>query len=355
MNEYFVSWWNLENLFSIENDPQRHEWLERYLDRELSGWDADVLATKIAQLASVIRRMNDGRGPDLLGVCEVENEAVLLQLIDAIALPERDYRIIHHNSGDKRGIDVAFIYDGHRFQTRSSEVFHHIIQKRTATRDLLQVNFYTRPQGNLLICIGNHWPARTGGVLESEPYRMLAGETLAYWMTRIHQIHADRDVAAGRADTAAAAVSPPVLVMGDFNDEPFNRSLTDYALARRLERKVRSQRSRNPYLLNLMWPLMGSRHLTHMYGGQPSMLDQFLVNRGLLDEKSPIELARIMMAGQNVPYVGIIKFADMVLETGSNRGGPKRFGRPARNFDPTGFSDHLPIAIKILEKTEFTA
>ena len=352
MNEYFVAWWNVENLFSVEDDPSRHEWLERYLGKELAGWDDGVLATKVDQLASVITRMNDGRGPDLLGVCEVENEAVLQQLVDAIHLPGRSYRVIHHDSGDKRGIDVAFIYDGRRFKTKSREVFHHIIQKRTATRDLFQVNFYTKPMGNLLICIGNHWPARSGGVLESEPYRMLAGETLSYWMTRIHQIFAENAVNEGLVESESKAIPPPVLVMGDFNDEPFNRSLSTYALAERLERKVRSRRSRNPYLLNLMWPLMGAGHLTYMYSGEPHMLDQFLVNRGMLDRDSPIELARIKMAGRRVPYVGIIKFPDMMIESGTNRGGPRRFGRPARHFDPTGFSDHFPIAIKIREKTD---
>lgn len=352
MNEYFIAWWNVENLFSIENDPNRHPWLDRYLGRELAGWDADVLQQKISQLASVITRMNDGLGPDLLGVCEVENEAVLNQLVDRISLPGRSYRVIHHDSGDKRGIDVAFIYDSKRFRTRASEVFHHIIQKRTATRDLCQVNFYTRPRGNLLICIGNHWPARTGGVLESEPYRMLAGETLSYWMTRIHQIFAEQAVAAGRAESESKSVPPPVLVMGDFNDEPFNRALTHYALAQRIERKVKSRRSKNPYLLNLMWPLMGSGHVSYMYEGQPHMLDQILVNRGLLDRDSPLELSRIQLAGRPVPHVGIVKFEDMQIQSGSNRNGPKRFGRPARHFDPEGYSDHFPVAIKIREKHE---
>ena len=141
MNKYFVAWWNVENLFSIENDPNRHAWLERYLGGELAGWDAAVLAMKIAQLSSVITRMNEGQGPDLLGVCEIENKEVLEQLVAAIDLPHRKYRVVHHNTDDKRGIDVACIYDSKRLKTKTSEVFHHIIQKRTATRDLLQVNF----------------------------------------------------------------------------------------------------------------------------------------------------------------------------------------------------------------------
>lgn len=353
MNEYFVAWWNVENLFARVDDPDRHPWLQRYLGRELAGWTDELLNRKLEQLGSVIRRMNDGQGPDLLGVCEVENEAVLRRLLEAVDLPHRQYDVVHHNSGDKRGIDVAFIFDSQRFAIDPNEIFHHIIQKRTATRDLLQVNFYTKPENNLLICIGNHWPSRVGGMLESEPYRMLAGETLSYWMTRIHEIFAERYVEQGKASSISEAVPPPVLVMGDFNDEPFNRALTHYALGERVERKVKSRRSRNPYLLNLMWPLMGSGHRTHVFDGNPNMLDQFLVNRGMLDADSPIELARITISGQHVPYVGIVKFEDMITGSGSDAGTPRRFGRPAKpsQFDPDGFSDHFPIAIKVLERT----
>lgn len=349
MSEYFIAWWNLENLFA-EVDHDRHPWLQRYLGHELAGWDREILDRKVTQLASVIRRMNDGRGPDLMGVCEVENESVLRRLLAAIDLPDRQYDVVHHNSPDKRGIDVAFIYDRTRFSIRPDEVFHHVIQKRTATRDLLQVNFYTRPQNNLLICIGNHWPARIGGTLDSEPYRMLAAETLSYWMTRIQDIFAERAVAQGRADSRSSAVPPPVLVMGDFNDEPLNRALTHYALAERVERKVKSRRSRKPYLLNLMWPLMGSGQMTYVFDGTPHILDQFLVNRGMLDAESPLELARVRVSGEEVPYVGIVKFED-TTESGNPRG-PKRFGRPAKpsQFDPDGYSDHFPIAMKLIEK-----
>ena len=353
MNEYFLAWWNLENLFSIENDPDRHEWLEKYLGRELDGWTASILEAKIQQLASVILRMNEGQGPDLLGVCEVENRAVLDQLVESIHIPGRAYRVVHHDSDDKRGIDVAFIYDSKRLKTKAGETFHHVIQKRTATRDLLQVNFYTKPLGNLLICVGNHWPARTCGVLESEPYRMLAGETLSYWMSRIHEIFADRDVEAGVVEKASRAIPPAVVVMGDFNDEPYNRSLTEYALAERIERKVASRRSRKPYLLNLMWPLMGGGHATYMYEGEPGILDQILVNRGLLDRDSPLQVARISKGNRAVPFVGIVRFAEMILTKGKNRGGPKRFSRPtSRDFDETGFSDHFPVALKVIEEVE---
>jgi hypothetical protein len=134
MAEYSIAWWNLENLFDIQKSKDRPKWLKRSLSRELSGWTASVLNRKLAQLASIIMKMNDGQGPDLLGVCEVENRAVLDKLVAALSPLGRSYQVVHHDTEDHRGIDVAFIYDAGQFTAH--EQFHHIILKRSSTRDL---------------------------------------------------------------------------------------------------------------------------------------------------------------------------------------------------------------------------
>ncbi len=92
----------------------------------------------------------------------------------------------------------------------------------------------------MLVLVGNHWPARLGGQYKSEPYRIMAAETLSYWHERIKEYKGDK---------------VPIVVMGDFNDEPYNRSLREYALSTQSRAKV--LRSRSPRLFNLMWPLMG--------------------------------------------------------------------------------------------------
>ena len=87
MNDnYYISWWNLENLFDTSRARARSDKLRRVLRSELDGWTLDVVKRKVAQLAEVIRHMNDGRGPDLMGVCEVENISVLRRLVRAIGL-----------------------------------------------------------------------------------------------------------------------------------------------------------------------------------------------------------------------------------------------------------------------------
>ena len=277
MTDYFVAWWNVENLFSVEGDPNRIPWLAAKLKEELKGWTQVVLDKKLAQLAKVILSMNGGRGPDLLGVCEIESKQVLEQLVALLKPLGRAYKLVHHDTSDQRGIDVAFLYDSARFSTKVKEVFSHTILRRTGTRDLFQVSFYTKPGKNRLVVIGNHWPSRSGGQYESEPYRLLAGETLSYWLERIREV----------LKSQPSDPEPSVLVMDDFNDEPFNRSLTEYALGQRTDRLLKSKRAESPYLLNLTWLLLADGSGTFAFGGEPNLLDQLLVNRGFFTDESP--------------------------------------------------------------------
>jgi endonuclease/exonuclease/phosphatase family metal-dependent hydrolase len=321
MPSYYVAFWNVENLFDVDGSPDRPDWLQSALARELAGWDAEVLSTKIGQLARIIRQMNGGRGPDVLGVCEIENEHVLRQLIEVLALTTRDYDVAHADTGDERGIDVAFLFDRAIFEKR--EQFSHVILKRNATRDLFQVTLGIKASGRELIVIGNHWPARSAGVYESEPYRILAAETLSYWHERIMDIK---------------GADMPVLAMGDFNDEPFSRSLTEYALSTLQSAKVLNARS--PRFFNLMWPLHGQRLGTHYFDNYANLLDQFLVSRPLLERGAPLRV--------DPESARIEAFPEM-----KGRGdypAPRRFGRPSSGFDPTGFSDHYPIALMLHEK-----
>ena len=320
--EYYFAWWNLENLFDLENSPNRPAWLQSRLASELENWTADVLDTKLTQITRIVARLNAGQGPDILGVCEVENEAVLAKLAAKLnlALPQRRYQVVHSDTQDLRGIDIAFVYDNRRFnKPRERDVFNYVVLKRNATRDLLQVNFRTAG-GNKkdLVVIGNHWPSRLGGVLESEPYRIIAAETLSYWLERIPE----------KMGREAA-----ILVMGDFNDEPFDRSVAEYALGLKDSSKVRSRRSRKPYLYNLMWHLQEDGVGTHFYDGW-GMLDQLLVNRALLNGDAGFALAD---GGSEI-------FRDPDLIRNDK---PRRFSRPSEGnrYDPGGFSDHLPIGV----------
>jgi Endonuclease/Exonuclease/phosphatase family len=160
---YYVAWWNLENLFDEENSPRRTEKLQRAIGSDLAGWTPARRDRKIAQLASAIAQMNGGAGPDLLGVCEVENRFVVDRLAATLAtpLPGRNYDVAHADTDDARGIDVAFIYDADLFQVPADQVFFHVVMRRNATRELVQVNLKTQ-KGRTWSVFGNHWPSRSG-------------------------------------------------------------------------------------------------------------------------------------------------------------------------------------------------
>jgi endonuclease/exonuclease/phosphatase family metal-dependent hydrolase len=319
-HSYQIAFWNLENLFDVEDSPLRTEKLRRAIGKSIKGWTQALLGRKISQLAAVIQQMNDGKGPDILGVCEIENAHVMELLVQALAPLGRNYAIAHHDMEDRRGIDVGFIYDGALFTKEA--VFSHFIIRRSATRDLLQVNFRTQA-GRLLVVVGNHWPSRSAGKLESDGYRFIAGETLAYFHERIWAVHGK--------DT-------PVLAMGDFNDEPFDRSLTDYARSNRDKTKV--IRSTSPRFLNLMWPLMGQGSGTLYFNNFPNMLDQFLANENMLKSNSPVKV--------DTASVQIFHHPPMV--NGGLYPSPIPFGGMGKPVNKNGFSDHYPILVKVTEK-----
>ena len=217
MRTYHIAWWNLENLFDEENAValgRRTDKVFRAIKDDITGWTPQLRDRKINQLASVIAAMNTGLGPDLIGVCEVENRFVVERLVDRVngtLSTPRNYTVVHADTNDGRGIDVAFIYDDSLFQVPlplKESVFFHVVMRRHATREIVQVNFTTTTAAARTWAVfGNHWPSRSGGQFESEGYRAIAGETLSYFHQRVLEVH-------GR--------QTPVLAMGDFNDEPFD-------------------------------------------------------------------------------------------------------------------------------------
>ncbi|HKO64304.1 MAG TPA: hypothetical protein VJU13_03820, partial [Candidatus Nitrosocosmicus sp.] len=245
-------------------------------------------------------------------------------------LPSRNYKIVHADTEDKRGIDVAFIYDKNKFEVEKDNktgkdlVFSHFVMKREATRDILQVNFKTKSSKKRLVLIGNHWPSRSGGQYESEPYRIVAGETLGYFHQRILDVNEKDD------DRNTA-----ILAMGDFNDEPFNRSITDYALSTGSLLKVKL--ADNPRFYNLIWSLMTNSVGTFYFNNFPNLLDQFMISKGIVAKKN------FQIKNNSTE---IIRFSEMVQ---GKYDIPLNFGRPSEKLNKKGFSDHFPIAVTLEE------
>ena len=334
MPSHFIAFWNLENLFAPEGYEGRIAWIAQRLPGDLAGWSEALYARKQSRLSRVISAMNGGRGPDILGVCEVECRKVLDDLVAelAVALPDRRYAPVHaDNMRDQRGIDTAFLYDEARYGVDPQLVFNHFVLRRTGTRDITQATFRTAA-GHDLIVMCNHWPSRSGGAEASAGFRAVAGETVGYWHERI------------REEVGPEAA---IIALGDFNDDPFDASLRFNANAWREPGDVARAQSAKFY--NLAWNFLdfeaedrrgGRRRLdgTLYYQGDGNVFDQILVNRPLLDRSStPFKWREGSETVFTIPEI-----VDHRVGHGPVRFGlPK--GDPATNVDPDGFSDHFPV------------
>lgn len=339
MPQHTIAFWNLENLFAPANHPDREPWLDKTMKRDLKGWTKKLFARKIEQLAIVIQQMNAGRGPEILGVCEVENEFVLDELNAHLnsLLPERDYRAAHADSSvDQRGIDTAFIYDANSFTVDPDHIYSHFVMRRTGTRDITQVTFESQ-SGHRLVGLCNHWPSRSGGAHESRGFRMTAGETLAYWHQRIWQ---------------ELGKDTPVIALGDFNDDPFDESITVHARATR-ERGDAERANTAARFYNLAWRYLqqegrdrkGKKRLlegTLYHDGNGYVFDQLMVSRGLL-KSGPLQVLEETAQMELDP-----RMVDHRLSRGPIRYGLSK-GNAGENVDQAGFSDHFPVSVVIKE------
>lgn len=353
-----VAFWNLQNLFDVEVS-------QIAADLEFTpvhGWDRRAFEAKVRNLAEVVRLMFDGKGPDLLGICEIENERVANILIDAIG--RNDYGLAHVEHPDIRGIDTSLIYSKKMFEVDESKTAGHMVHLRFPTRDIFEVHMKVKSNDAELIVLVNHWPSRSRGRLETEPYRMTVASHCGQLVDRSVKLDRkeylslkDNEVSLHRLN---AAWDSNVLVMGDLNDEPWNRSVMDILgggfTVDHLEEAVRFSRgslpsyksyaSRAAWLFNPMWSLMSEPDQgTHYYSRATqtmNMLDQFLLSRGLYFGLKGLKACRTPSDSDtesNVPQVEI--FRPEIMTT--RKGRPREFRRENRS----GFSDHFPITMSL--------
>lgn len=305
-----VGFYNLENLFDTINDPNTND--EWFLPTSDIQWNSDKYTTKLHNLAEVISEMADGSEPDLLGVCEVENKAVVEDLIDEAAIRKIGYSIAHVESKDERGIDVALLYKPSVFSVTNVEAITVDLSAfNDKTRDILRVDGTL--SGTPVSVYVNHWPSRSEGMKESEPKRIRAATTLY---------------------ENATQNSRPAIIIGDFNDEPYNRSIQN-----RLFADDRTDLDAFPFY-NCMFPLEMKHDTmgTYCYRGDWNMLDQVILSDTLLshpDLKYVKESASIYNPGK------IRQHTDNEYDGYPNRtfGGRKYLG---------GYSDHFPVYIKLV-------
>lgn len=290
--------WNLENFFDYMDDGNNSS------DREFSSfgkrrWTKKRFYDKCNAVAKAVLWTGDrfGKLPDAIGFAEVENSFVLYSLCNSTLLRKSDYKVVHFDSPDPRGIDVALIYRESVFRKARSVPIH--IRDSSGnimnTRDILLSTLVIKDSGDTVHLLVNHHPSKFSGAKTSEGRRTAAVETLAHI-----------------CDSLESKSSGMIVAMGDFNDTPDASSFAS------LDRR----------LTNLAYELHSQGKGSIRFSGKWDLIDMFFVSGGFSDRYKMDVLAIPFLMTRDTSYPG-----DKPLRTYS---GPRYLG---------GVSDHLPVVL----------
>lgn len=319
---YKVMFYNLENLFDTKDDPDTDD--GEFTPHSPKKWDEKRYKSKLANMARVIHDVAaiDASYPVVVGVAEVENRGVLRDLAAQPQIAGANYRIVHYESPDARGIDVAFLYRASRFELEGSCAVRTVVPTlpHFKTRDI--VTMWGRIDGEPFYFMVAHWPSRLGGQQASEFKRMAAAEQ----MRRM-------------ADSVRAAnPAVKIVAMGDFNDDP-----TDASIAEGLGAVGKIKQLRDGDLFNPFEAIFRSGDGTLAYNGAWNLFDNIVVSDNLA--RGSGSTLRLCRAAGSKHYGTIFRPAYLLQSSGAYRGQPLRTFAGNRFLD--GYSDHLPVFIQI--------
>ncbi|MBO3697070.1 endonuclease/exonuclease/phosphatase family protein [Roseivirga sp. E12] len=316
-NRLRLVFYNVENLFDYFDDSTTMD--EEFLPRGGRFWNKARYETKQKRLAQTIMAIGGWEPPALIGLCEVENRYVLNSLTGFTALKTAGYEIIHQDSPDNRGIDVAALYRPDKFELINYEYYPLTFPFDTAsrTRDILHV-IGKLPNQDTLHLFVNHWPSKYGGEFETEPKRMRAAQILR-----------------SKVDSLLSLNSETLIVLtGDFNDEPQEDSIIDGLAVNNNLSELQSSD-----LYNLMYPIRFNTG-THSFQNNWSVIDQFIVTGALMNGSAKTSILGRTAQIFDMPFL-ITEGATGATRPFRTYQGPKYIG---------GYSDHLPILLDLVLK-----
>lgn len=318
---YGIAFYNLENLFDTINNNGSYD-LE-YSPKGSKQWDTRRYTSKLRNLAQVIAQMKSSttpQGPAIIGVSEIENRSVLQDLVKEPAIRDRRYKVIHHDGPDPRGVDVGLLYNPRMF--RPIDVRNHTLllpeNPRFRTRDQLCVTGVL--DGDTISVIVGHWPSRLGGQEQSSPKREAAAALSKHISDSIWALRPNQ----------------PIIIMGDMNDDPHDKSCAQVLQARRDPQGVGLQGFYNPW-----WQLLDNGIGTLAYKGSWNLFDQIIVSGSLLE-------GNVRPGGLEYWKCRVLNFDFLIDKEGSRKGSPLRTYASGIWLD--GYSDHFPTEI-FLRKT----
>lgn len=310
---FTAAFYNVENLFDIVDDPTIND--NEFLPDAPKQWTVNRYKQKLTDLAEVISAIPGSGLPDMLGLCEIENRTVLLDLVKEQELSIAGYLMVHKDSPDRRGIDVALLYKPDRFRILHEDFFTApLVTSGNPTRDVLYAKGLVEGKDTLHVFV-NHWPSRYGGVEKSAPNRNAVAALVRYRIDSLQQAQPDCKI----------------LVMGDFNDNPDNESMDEI-----LGGALLPDATHQP-LYNLHAASYADEEGTFNYRGEWSMLDQILVSWSLMDAISGLFCPPDAGGILREPFM-IYTNKQGVEYPSKTYGGENYYG---------GVSDHLPVYVNM--------
>ena len=319
---YSVAFYNIENLF----DTIANNIYERDLDFTPQGayvWNTKKYYSKLDNMAYVISQLGKEitpLGPAVVGIAEVENRSVLEDLVKRKDLERFNYQIVHYDSPDRRGIDVALLYNPKLFSVVSSKPYRVTIPEfpEARTRDVLLVSGMM--DGEKFHFLVNHWPSRWGGEKASRPRRVAAARVNRH----IHD------------SLRIADPNSKVVIMGDLNDDPNNISVRDVLGAAMKRKDVKPNGLFNPFA-ELHAKGVGSL----AYQGRWNLFDQIIISDNLLDpDRNTFTFWKAEIFNRDF----------LVTKEGQWKGYP--FRTFSGNTFLNGYSDHFPVLIYLVKYFE---
>lgn len=339
-----VAFYNFENCFDTINDPITND--DEWTPKGTQHWNGKKYSQKLQNLARVLSEIGTVENPNtptFIGGAEIENRNVLEDLIKQPKLIKSDYGIIHFDSPDKRGIDVALLYQKKQFQPTSyNNVPLYIYRKKQLSKEKQKleanddqenedaiepiskrIRVYTRDQllvtgflnGEEIHIIVNHWPSRSGGEKKSSPFREAAGALNKKIIDSLQRINP----------------KAKIITMGDLNDSPFNNSVK---IALGAKGKITDVKPLGVY--NPFEELVNKGLGTIAYRDAWDVFDQIIISETLL-QKDYKSLQYWKAGIYNKPF--------LIQKSGKFKGYPLR-----HSATEVGFSDHFPVYIYLIRE-----
>ena len=320
-DSFRVAFWNFENFFDPFVDSTRA--YNEFTENGGQRWTVSRFYKKRNNMYKAILSLSEGESLAVLGICEVENTFVTTMLFQETPLKKHNYRIIHYEGEDRRGIDVALAYSTDKLQLINSDAIkvRSPDNKYFRTRDILYAKFYDKKK-DTIHCFVNHWSSRYGGEKETIHLREMTAKLLKNKVDSLIKINNS---------------IPKIIIMGDFNDTPLDNSILNV-----LKAKPPEKASSNDTLINLFADgesLGFEGTLKHQFRWQ--IFDQIIISSSLYNESESLHYEKKSAA---------IFHKDFLFVDDETYGGKKLFRTYVGPKYYGGYSDHLPVYIDLIRK-----